>query len=289
MKKTILSLFSLLIVLIWVTSAWAQRTINNCPVPDNLRIVKPNSLEVPSKLALLSGIWEGNWGRQSVLFIVEKIEKNEAIVFNSGSGIHFTPWRKKCPIEKGEDGNYTIIMEGETTKVTNRLTQTNDPNSIRVIRSGIGKYTLATDDAKDSIFRRKEMKLSPPTRGIPEQAKKMVEEAVAYIKSNGKEKAFAEINEPKGKFVDGALYVAVFDMNGTCLARGVHQNLIGKNLMAIKDNDGRLYIRELIETAKTQGSGWQDYKYRDGISTVAVYFEKYESLIFLCGAIKPLE
>lgn len=288
MKKAILSLFILLIALIWVTPAWAERTINNCPIPYNLLIIKPDNREVPSKLAQLSGIWEGNWGRLSVLFIVAKIGKNEAIVINAFSGFNGTYWGKKCPIEKGEDGNYRIIME-QANAVTNRLLQTNDPNSIRVVRLGTGKWDTIPEDYRDSIFRRKELTLPAQQRGTPAEAKKMVEEAVAYIKSNGKEKAFTEINNPKGKFAGRGMYVAVFDMNGTCLASGVRPTLTGTNLMEIKDPDGRFYVKELIETAKTQGSGWQDYKSRNFISMLAAYFEKYEDIIVCFGAVKALD
>ena len=65
--------------------------------------------------------------------------------------------------------------------------------------------------------------VSAQQRGTPAEAKAMVEKAIAYIKANGQEKAFAEINNPKGKFVDRDLYIMVIDMNGTCLARGAIQ------------------------------------------------------------------
>ena len=63
--------------------------------------------------------------------------------------------RKKCPIEMGADGNYQITMV--MNRVTNRLIQTKDPNSIRVVREGLG-VSKASDEMKDSLFRRKEMK-----------------------------------------------------------------------------------------------------------------------------------
>lgn len=164
MKKNMFSLFILLLALTWITSASAEQTINNCPVPDDMKIIAPDKNEVPPKLALLSGIWEGNWGPMSVVFIVEKIQKDEAVVILSYSGrkkarqqgsIDPTYIRKRCPIEKGAEGHYQIIMA--LNRVTNRLIQTNDPNSIRVVREGVGG-SQATDDMKDSLFRRKEMK-----------------------------------------------------------------------------------------------------------------------------------
>jgi hypothetical protein len=163
MKKNLFSLFLLLIALTWTPSASAEQTINNCPIPDNMKIVAPDKSEVPPKLALFSGIWEGNWGSMSVLFIVEKIAKNEADIILSYSGrqtkgmgsIQPAFTRKTCPIEKGEDGNYRITMT--TGRVTNRLIQTDDPNSIRVSRDGLGG-AQATAGMQDSMFRRKEMK-----------------------------------------------------------------------------------------------------------------------------------
>lgn len=164
MKKTLCSLFIFLFALTWLISAGAEQSINNCPIPDDMKIVAPDKDNVPPKLALFSGIWEGNWGAQSVLFIVEKIKKDEAVVIQSQSGrkkkglggsIDAKYTRKKCPIEMGADGNYQITME--TSRVTNRLIQTKDPNSIRVVREGLGG-SKASDDMKDSQFRRKEMK-----------------------------------------------------------------------------------------------------------------------------------
>jgi hypothetical protein len=164
MTKIIFMLLILLIALTWIPSAMAEQTINDCPIPDDMKIVAPDKNEISEKLALFSGIWEGNWGAQSVLFIVEKIQKDEAVVILSqagrkkkGMGGSIDPKyvRKKCPIETGADGNYQITMV--MNRVTNRLIQTKDPNSIRVVRDGLGG-SKASDEMKDSLFRRKEMK-----------------------------------------------------------------------------------------------------------------------------------
>ena len=128
-------------------------------------------------------------------------------------------------------------------------------------------------------------------RGTPAEAKKMVEEAIAYIKANGQEKAFAEINNPRGKFVDRDLYITVIDMNGVCVARGFDPSLLGKNLIDSKDVDGKFFIRERIEVSKAKGSGWQDYKFTDPLTKnkelKTLYFEKYGNIIVGCGAYKP--
>ncbi len=163
MNRTVFSLFLLLIAVTWISSACAEQTINNCPVPDDMKIVAPDKSEVPPKLALMSGIWEGHWGNMAVLFVVEKIVKNEADVILAYSGrrtkaagsVHPAFVRKTCTINKREDGNYQIVMV--TGRVTNNLIQTDDPNSIRVHRDGLGG-AQATADMQDSMFTRKESK-----------------------------------------------------------------------------------------------------------------------------------
>ncbi len=43
--------------------------------------------------------------------------------------------------------------------------------------------------------------------GTPAEAKALVKKAIDYMKANGKDKAFAEFSNPKGKFVDRDLYI----------------------------------------------------------------------------------
>ncbi len=133
--------------------------------------------------------------------------------------------------------------------------------------------------------------VSAQQRGTPAEAKKMVEAAIAYIKANGQEKAFAEFNNPKGKFVDRDLYIMVYDMNGTCLAHGANKERIGKNFMDSKDDAGNLVVKQRVEMAKAKGSGWQDYVFLNPVSKKvepkAAYFEKYGDFIVSCGAYKP--
>lgn len=133
--------------------------------------------------------------------------------------------------------------------------------------------------------------VSAQQRGTTAEAKKMVEDAIAYIKANGREKAFAEINNPNGKFVDRDLYVTVIDMNALCLARGFEPLLLGKVLIDSKDSDGKYYMRERIQRAKTKKSGWQDYKMFDPLTMKmerkTVYFERYGDIMVACGAYMP--
>jgi len=127
-------------------------------------------------------------------------------------------------------------------------------------------------------------------RGTAAEAEKMVKKAIAMAKAKGNDAVFAEINNPKGQFTDRDLYVFVYDMNGKCVAHGQNPKMIGKELIDMKDADGKAFVKERVEIAKTKGSGWQDYKFTDPITKKIdqkrAYVERYGDLIFGCGIYK---
>jgi cytochrome c len=95
-----------------------------------------------------------------------------------------------------------------------------------------------------------------------DDAKGLAEKAAAFWKANGKEKAIAEFNNPKGQFVKGDLYIVAHDFKGIVLARGTNQSLVGVNLFDQKDpNGGRFFVREEIDIAMKKGSGWINYSW----------------------------
>ena len=126
--------------------------------------------------------------------------------------------------------------------------------------------------------------------GTPDEAVAMVKKAAAFLRANGREKAFAEINNPKGKFVDRDLYITVHDMNGNCLAHGFNQKLVGKNLLDLKDPDGKPFIKERAEQAKTRDQFWIDYKFINPatkqIGSKSMYTEKVGEMLVSCGVYK---
>lgn len=127
-------------------------------------------------------------------------------------------------------------------------------------------------------------------KGTAKEAKAMVEKAVAYYKANGQEKAFAEFNNPGGKFVDRDLYVWVTTMQGKVIAHGANEKLIGKDLYNLKDTDGKQFIKEIVDKAKVSNNGWVDYKWTNPVSKKveqkSIYFEKFNNLVFVCGCYK---
>lgn len=92
-----------------------------------------------------------------------------------------------------------------------------------------------------------------------EDAVTFVKRAIEFINRHGKERAFAEFNNAKGQFVSNELYIVVSDMNGVVLAHGTNPRIIGKNLMEIKDRNGKQFVKEEIKLIETKGKGWVDF------------------------------
>ena len=115
-------------------------------------------------------------------------------------------------------------------------------------------------------------------KGLPPEAEALVKKAAAYIQANGPERAFEEFTNGKA-FKDRDLYVFVYDFNGKCLAHGANPKLVGKDLIALKDPDGKPLIKMLVDVAKDKGNGWTDtVKFRnpitDKIQTRVNYIER---------------
>jgi cytochrome c len=99
-----------------------------------------------------------------------------------------------------------------------------------------------------------------------DKAKALVEKALSHVAQVGTEKAFADFNNPKGGFVDGEFYVFVIDFAGTTLSHGGNPKLIGQKQIDLTDAEGKLFTKEFIETVKTKGEGWVDYKWSNPVS-----------------------
>jgi cytochrome c len=123
-----------------------------------------------------------------------------------------------------------------------------------------------------------------------EEAKTMVEGAIAFLKANGKEKTISELNNPKGKFINGEVYVVALDLNATVLAHPTSPKLVGVNTLEVPDPDGKFFRKDIQKLAKTQGSGWVDYKFKNPktnkIESKTSFIKKVDDMILLCGIYK---
>lgn len=120
------------------------------------------------------------------------------------------------------------------------------------------------------------------------EAEAMVKKALAYMKANGREKTFAEIDKKDGQFVDRDLYLTVYGLDGVVRAHGANTKMIGKNLMELKDVDGKAFVKERVEMAKKKVPFWQDYKFNNPVSGKIEPKTMYcvpEEDIIVCGGV----
>ena len=103
--------------------------------------------------------------------------------------------------------------------------------------------------------------------GSKDEAVAMVKRVQDEFKKAGPDATFKEVSDKAVKeFHDRDLYPFVYDMAGKCVAHGARPALIGKNLIDLKDQDGKFLIREMVDMAKGPGHGWIAYKWPNPIN-----------------------
>lgn len=101
-----------------------------------------------------------------------------------------------------------------------------------------------------------------PTRA---QVEAFVKEAVDYAKENGKEKALQVFSDRNGEFVRGELYIYAYDNDGKVIAHGGTPDLVGQNLIEMKDPNGVMVIQELRKLAQ-DGGGWLEFMWNNPLT-----------------------
>ena len=109
------------------------------------------------------------------------------------------------------------------------------------------------------------------------EATAMVKKGIAFIKSNGKDKGYAEISNKAAQFTDRDLYLVVYGLDGKCLAHGANDKQVGKDLIELTDVDGKYFVKDRITMVKAKPTGdWQEYKFTNPVS------KKIEPKIMYC-------
>jgi cytochrome c len=132
---------------------------------------------------------------------------------------------------------------------------------------------------------------SAATGATKDEAVAMVKKAVAEIKTAGPGKAYPEISDPSGPFVDRDLYIVVYGLDGVVLAHGANAKRIGTNQIADKDPDGKAFVKERVELAATHPSFWQTYKFMNPVTQKVepkeMYCERLDQTV-VCGGVYQL-
>jgi cytochrome c len=129
-------------------------------------------------------------------------------------------------------------------------------------------------------------------RATAKEAEAMVKKGVAYIKANPRDKAMADISNKQGQFVDRDLYLTVYKLDGLNLAHGANEKFIGKNMIDLRDMDGKEYMRERLDLAKTKPAFWQDFKFVNPVNKKVepkqMYCERADDLVVCGGIYRPV-
>jgi hypothetical protein len=122
-------------------------------------------------------------------------------------------------------------------------------------------------------------------QATPDEAKAMAIKAADYLKTNGGEKAFPEFDAANGPWRDRELYITVQDSKGVMVANGGNPHLIGKNVLELKDPDGKPFNRD-IQAIKDVG--WVNFRWLNPVTKAMEAKTMYEirvgEYIVGCGA-----
>jgi cytochrome c len=98
--------------------------------------------------------------------------------------------------------------------------------------------------------------------GTKEEAVAMVKRVQEMFAEKGADATFKAVDDKNNKeFHDRDLYPFVSDFKGSIVAHGDRPAMIGRNFFDLKNQDGRYFVRTMINITKDGGSGWVDYKW----------------------------
>lgn len=84
----------------------------------------------------------------------------------------------------------------------------------------------------------------------PETMMLLVQSGVSFLRANPREEAFAQFVQREGRFRRGDLQLVVVDTAGLCYAYGDDVDLIWRNILDVKDEAGRPFIKMFINEVR---------------------------------------
>ena len=103
-----------------------------------------------------------------------------------------------------------------------------------------------------------------------------VNDAIGQIEANA-EAAFERFHDPKGPFIAKDAYIFVINPSGVDLVNPAFPNLEGRNLLDLRDTQGKQLIREMMKVVETKDAGWVDYMWPKPGESVSTQKSAYVS------------
>jgi cytochrome c len=97
--------------------------------------------------------------------------------------------------------------------------------------------------------------------GTAADAQKHLADGLAHIKAVGSQKAFEDFTAQGGPWQNKDVYLFCYRFDGTCACQGANKALVGKNLLDMQTADGVFLVKDIIEIARTKGSGSLEYQW----------------------------
>ena len=96
-------------------------------------------------------------------------------------------------------------------------------------------------------------------KATPKEVVEKVKQAVAMFQEKSDEEGIAVVKDKNGPFVWKDTFLFIINYEGVIMAYPLNPKLEGRNMMPVKDANGKLFNAEAINMAKNNGQGWVDY------------------------------
>ena len=124
-----------------------------------------------------------------------------------------------------------------------------------------------------------------------QQVTELSQKAIKLIKGQGIESACKQFADPSAGFIRGELFVYVHDIHAKMICHAVNPRLNGKDMIDLKDVDGKYFNREMLKIATAgEGHGWINYQFVNPVSKKiqpkTSYIERIDGYIVGVGYFK---
>ncbi|WP_343729842.1 cache domain-containing protein [Duganella sp.] len=96
----------------------------------------------------------------------------------------------------------------------------------------------------------------------------LADKAVANIQKKGVEEACKDFADPKSGYIQGEVYVVVQDMQCKMVCHATIPRMNGKDMIELKDANGKYFTKEMRNVAQSGKPGWVDYVWPNPTSKV---------------------
>jgi len=124
---------------------------------------------------------------------------------------------------------------------------------------------------------------APPDTPESRKIVALVDRAAVLVKARGKA-AFDEFRKKGSEWFDGQTYLFSYDQKGNVLLNPAFPKREGTNVSGQTDASGKKFHDLMLETARTKGSGWVDYKFPKPGQTTPSHKWTYVKRVTLDGA-----